>query len=264
MIKYILAAFLLFPFWLSAQTEPCANEVSELKADLRLQRDTLLAQELLIKALMHGRDSSFAINRLLLNNLRDAYIDSQVLETKNKELESELTEKQELLDTMKALLDQFETDYASLFYKLGKENETLRKIMKSYVMQIDSLNTLNLELERKQERMHQEKLRDSIVSFPAQEASYPGGNVALLRFISEHIEYPSSNGDFPGKVSIYFVVERDGSITHVRLVKSSGNDLFDRNCLNLVRAMPKWEPAQDESGKAVRSEMLLPVLIDPR
>ena len=89
--------------------------------------------------------------------------------------------------------------------------------------------------------------------------SYPGGMGALMQYLSSHIKYPAiaeENG-IQGRVICTFVVERDGSITDVRIAKSVDPSL-DKEAMRVVSTMPKWIPGK-QNGSAVRVKYTLPV-----
>ena len=89
--------------------------------------------------------------------------------------------------------------------------------------------------------------------------SYPGGPSAMMKYLSDHIKYPAiaeENG-IQGRVICTFVVERDGSITDVRIAKSVDPSL-DKEAVRVVSTMPKWIPGK-QNGSAVRVKFTLPV-----
>ena len=89
--------------------------------------------------------------------------------------------------------------------------------------------------------------------------SYPGGMGALMQYLSSNIKYPAiaeENG-IQGRVICTFVVERDGSITDVRIAKSVDPSL-DKEAMRVVSKMPKWIPGK-QNGSAVRVKYTLPV-----
>ena len=89
--------------------------------------------------------------------------------------------------------------------------------------------------------------------------SYPGGMSALMQYLSSNIKYPAiaeENG-IQGRVICTFVVERDGSITDVRIAKSVDPSL-DKEAMRVVSKMPKWIPGK-QNGSAVRVKYTLPV-----
>lgn len=92
-----------------------------------------------------------------------------------------------------------------------------------------------------------------------QQAEFPGGQGALMKFLSSNIRYPESaqQNDIQGRVIVKFVVEKDGSIGNVTVVKGVDRDL-DREAIRVVKKMPRWQPGKN-NGVAVRSYFNLPV-----
>ena len=92
-----------------------------------------------------------------------------------------------------------------------------------------------------------------------QQAEFPGGQGALMKFLSNNIRYPESaqQNDIQGRVIVKFVVEKDGSIGNVTVVKGVDRDL-DREAIREVKKMPRWQPGKN-NGVAVRSYFNLPV-----
>jgi protein TonB len=89
--------------------------------------------------------------------------------------------------------------------------------------------------------------------------SFPGGDAALTQYLSSNVKYPAvavENG-IQGRVVCKFVVERDGSITDVRVVKSVDPSL-DKEAVRVIRAMPRWFPGR-QNGAAVRVNYTVPV-----
>ncbi len=92
-----------------------------------------------------------------------------------------------------------------------------------------------------------------------QMAEFPGGQAALMKWLSQNIRYPEAaqQNDIQGRVIVKFVVEKDGSIGQVSIVKGVDKDL-DREAIRVVKKMPKWQPGKN-NGVAVRSYFNLPV-----
>ena len=92
-----------------------------------------------------------------------------------------------------------------------------------------------------------------------QQAEFPGGQAALMKWLSNNIRYPESaqQNDIQGKVVVKFVVEKDGSIGQATIAKGVDKDL-DREAIRVVKKMPKWQPGKN-NGVAVRSYFTLPV-----
>ncbi len=89
--------------------------------------------------------------------------------------------------------------------------------------------------------------------------SYPGGMGALMQYLSSNIKYPviAEENGIQGRVICTFVVERDGSITDVRIAKSVDPSL-DKEAMRVVSKMPRWIPGK-QNGSAVRVKYTLPV-----
>jgi len=89
--------------------------------------------------------------------------------------------------------------------------------------------------------------------------SFPGGDAELMKFLHDHMKYPAiaeENG-IQGRVVCTFVVERDGSISDVKVVKSVDPSL-DKEAIRVLKSMPKWIPGK-QNGSAVRVKYTVPV-----
>ena len=89
--------------------------------------------------------------------------------------------------------------------------------------------------------------------------SFPGGMSALMAYLQKSIKYPpvAEENGIQGRVICTFVVERDGSVTDVRVAKSVDPSL-DKEAVRVVSAMPKWIPGK-QNGQSVRVKYTLPV-----
>lgn len=100
-----------------------------------------------------------------------------------------------------------------------------------------------------------EKLFDVVEQMP----SFPGGPSALMEWLSNNVKYPvvAQENGVQGRVVVSFVVERDGSITDVKVVRGVDPSL-DKEASRVVRAMPRWIPGK-QNGSAVRVKYNVPV-----
>ena len=89
--------------------------------------------------------------------------------------------------------------------------------------------------------------------------SFPGGPSALFEYLSKNIKYPvvAEENGIQGRVIVTFVVERDGSITDVRIAKSVDPSL-DKEAQRVVKSMPRWIPGK-QNGSSVRVKYTVPV-----
>jgi TonB family protein len=101
---------------------------------------------------------------------------------------------------------------------------------------------------------------DRIHQFVDVMPEYPGGTEALYDFIQKNLKYPTyeKNNNIQGNVYARFVVEKDGSISNIEILRSvAGSKNFDKEVRRVISAMPKWVPGK-QNGKTVRTYMTLP------
>ena len=89
---------------------------------------------------------------------------------------------------------------------------------------------------------------------------FPGGQQALFRFLSENVKYPviAQENGIQGRVICQFVVNKDGSIVDVEVVRSGGDPSLDKEAVRVIKSMPKWKPGK-QRGKPVRVKYTVPV-----
>ena len=89
---------------------------------------------------------------------------------------------------------------------------------------------------------------------------FPGGQQALFKYLSENVKYPviAQENGIQGRVICQFVVNRDGSIVDVEVVRSGGDASLDKEAVRVIKSMPKWKPGK-QRGKAVRVKYTVPV-----
>ena len=87
---------------------------------------------------------------------------------------------------------------------------------------------------------------------------FPGGEQAMMKFVAENVQYPQEARDkeISGRVLVGFIVEKDGSIAEVKVVKGIGGGC-DEEAVRVVKAMPKWKPGKDK-GNPVRVSYMMP------
>lgn len=104
-----------------------------------------------------------------------------------------------------------------------------------------------------------EPVEEKIFVAVEQPAEFPGGQAALMKWLSNNMRYPEAaqQNDIQGRVVVNFVVEKDGTIGQVKIAKGVDKDL-DREAIRVVKKMPKWQPGKN-NGVAVRSYFNLPV-----
>ena len=103
------------------------------------------------------------------------------------------------------------------------------------------------------------EVENKVFDVVEQMPSFPGGQGALMDFLSNNVKYPvvAQENGVQGRVVVSFVVEKDGSITDVKVVKSVDPSL-DKEAARVVKSMPKWIPGK-QNGSAVRVKYNVPV-----
>ena len=131
---------------------------------------------------------------------------------------------------------------------------------------------------------------DTIYNVVKERAKFPGGDEECYKFLAQNVRYPKLCQEFgvQGRVIVRFVIEKDGSISHIEKIRAPsqaltevtvqtykkehpdseeqlepGQDLGDllfEEAKRVMELMPKWEPGKDEDGNAVRSIFSLPVM----
>ncbi|MCD8042608.1 MAG: energy transducer TonB [Tannerellaceae bacterium] len=89
---------------------------------------------------------------------------------------------------------------------------------------------------------------------------FPGGEDELMKFINTNIVYPASakETEIQGRVVVNFIVEKDGTLSNFKVVRSVSEDL-DNEAINVLKKMPAWNPGE-QSGKKVRVKYTMPIV----
>ncbi len=100
---------------------------------------------------------------------------------------------------------------------------------------------------------------DEIILIPEIMPEFPGGEAARRTYLVNHVRYPEMavRNRIQGTVHVEFVIEPDGSITNVRLLRGIGGGC-DEEALRVVSSMPLWKPGQQGIRK-VRTRMSMPI-----
>lgn len=93
--------------------------------------------------------------------------------------------------------------------------------------------------------------------------SFPGGMAALMKYIKDNLRYPEicREGAAMGRVNVVFIVNEDGSLSDVKVIRSIIPEL-DKEAIRVVKSMPKWNPAK-QNGKAVKMKYVVSVNFRP-
>ena len=111
----------------------------------------------------------------------------------------------------------------------------------------------------------QENVKDSsatdqrVFTFVEKSAEFPGGLTEFYKFIGHNINYPKEarKKRIEGKVFISFVIEQDGSVDNIKIVKSA-NEHLDKEAIRIMGLSPKWIPGE-QSGRKIRQLYTIPI-----
>ena len=107
--------------------------------------------------------------------------------------------------------------------------------------------------------VEEEETSNEIFMVVEEMPQFPGGDAALLSYINKSMKYPviAQENGIQGRVVISFVIEKDGSVAHIEVVRGK-DPALDKEALRVIGNMPKWKPGQ-QRGKPVRVKYTLPV-----
>ena len=105
---------------------------------------------------------------------------------------------------------------------------------------------------------------DTIIYNPAGievKPEFPGGNEKLFSFISRNFKYTDEmiENELKGRIMVSFIVERDGSLTDIKVVRGLGFGA-EKEALRVLKLMPKWN-CGEQNGRKVRCSYLIPITI---
>ncbi|NQT76295.1 MAG: energy transducer TonB, partial [Bacteroidetes bacterium] len=88
---------------------------------------------------------------------------------------------------------------------------------------------------------------------------YPGGVNEMMKFLANNIKYPTNakENNISGKVFVTFVIEKNGLITNVNILRGIGGGC-DEEAIRVIKLMPKWKPGT-QRGQAVRVQYNVPI-----
>ena len=105
----------------------------------------------------------------------------------------------------------------------------------------------------------EEVVEQEIFKIVEEMPAFPGGEAKLMEYVAKNVKYPqiARETGIQGRVFVNFVVEPDGSVSNVTVLRGIGGGC-DEEAMRVVKNMPKWKPGK-QRGKAVRVSYMLPV-----
>lgn len=130
-----------------------------------------------------------------------------------------------------------------------------KKLSSLAIFLMISVCSLNVNAQEERETNSE----DVIFTVVEDQAEFPGGQDSLMKFLAANIHYPQAAKEkgIRGRVIITFIVEKDGSLSNIKVLRDIGDGCGDE-AIRVVKLMPKWKPAK-QRGKNVRQQFVLPI-----
>lgn len=116
-----------------------------------------------------------------------------------------------------------------------------------------------LSIQAQTDKGNDSSKKDEVFMIVEEMPEFPGGEEARIQFMEKNIKYPrkAKENNIQGKVIVGFIVEPDGSISNIKIVRSV-HPLLDAEAMRITRSMPKWKPGK-QRGKTIRVQFTMPI-----
>jgi protein TonB len=107
---------------------------------------------------------------------------------------------------------------------------------------------------------HAETQEDELFVITEEKPVFPGGDAALYQFLQDNLRYPEDarKEKVEGRVIVEFIVEKDGSLTNIKIIREHPHQSFNDEAIRIIESMPQWKPAK-QRGTAVRFKYIQPI-----
>ena len=178
------------------------------------------------------------IDESLLN--REVVLDEEMVEiTKQEEQKPQPVETPQQTTQLEIVEDDVETEDLNINAEV-EQNEIIEEYVAPEVVE---------------EEVSETEIFQIVEEMP----SFPGGEGKLMEYVAKNIKYPqiARETGIQGRVFVGFVVEPDGSISNVKLLRGIGGGC-DEEAMRVIKSLPKWKPGK-QRGKPVRVSYQIPV-----
>ncbi|MGB1041105.1 MAG: TonB family protein [Flavobacteriales bacterium] len=196
-------------------------------------------------------------NTELENRIKKLELENKALNKENERLAAIAKAKTDKAEYFHETYNTAETARIALF----KKNQKLIKVIAELEKEIPQkrLETLGLYQELKNEDNYQKRRDAAVYKFVEEMPEFPGGKEKMFEFLAKNITYPeiAKENEVTGNVYIQFTVEKDGSLTDIKVVRGIGSGC-DEEAVRAVKKMPNWIPGKQRK-KLVRTSFILPI-----
>ena len=153
-------------------------------------------------------------------------------------------------------------EQAEKLNKVDNLTEIPPKILEVVKFTPDDMDEDELLEEEKDEPKNQNDDDPETLRIVQELPQYPGGMTEFVKWLTKNLKYPTAalRSKIEGKVMISFIVNTDGTISDIKVVKNA-HRLLDAEALRVAKLMPKWEPGKDH-GKVCRTKVAIPIVFE--
>ena len=153
-------------------------------------------------------------------------------------------------------------EQAEKLNKVDNLTEIPPKILDVVKFTPDDMDEDELLEEEKDEPINQNDDDPETLRIVQELPQYPGGMTEFVKWLTKNLKYPTAalRSKIEGKVMISFIVNTDGTISDIKVVKNA-HRLLDAEALRVAKLMPKWEPGKDY-GKVCRTKVAIPIVFE--
>ncbi|NMM48668.1 energy transducer TonB [Marinigracilibium pacificum] len=128
-----------------------------------------------------------------------------------------------------------------------------------YEFTLETSETEIVDIVTHVEKKTEEKVDNEIHDIVEEQANFPGGQTAWMKYLQKNMKYPSQarRMGIEGKVYVQFIIDKSGELTDIKVVKGIGGGC-DEEALRVIQNAPNWNPGK-QRGRAVKQRMTLPV-----
>lgn len=152
---------------------------------------------------------------------------------------------------------------AGLFFFVACQDQVKSVKQKAESVKIGYDNPSNIEIDGNTSKLSEGPKQDEEIYLVVEESARPKGNIVeFYKFVADNLKYPQEAIDrgISGKVFIEFIVNKDGSLTDLKILKGIGGGC-DEEAIRVLSTAPQWNPARQYS-KAVKQKMVLPIVFN--
>ncbi len=164
-------------------------------------------------------------------------------------------------DMISAALPQ-QKEQPKVAEKLNKVEETTEPMMEELTPPVPQEKQDDVEETKDEPPINLDEDKEEVLKIVEELPQYPGGMVEFMKWLTATLKYPEQalKRRIQGKVIVSFIVNKDGTLSDIKLSKSV-NKLLDDEALRVARMMPNWKPGIDQ-GKPCRTMIAIPIVFE--